>query len=109
MIPRFLQRSFLFNGFTTCTHDRNRNGGRMLLYIREDIPSNLLHTDDIIEDFYVEISIRKKLWLLGCSYNPHKRFISSHLKELGKSLDFNSKYDSFILLRDLNAELLMKL
>ena len=29
---------------------------------------------------------------------------SSHLKELGKNLDFNSKYDSFILLGDLNAE-----
>ena len=75
----------------------------MPLYIREDIPSNLLHTDDIIEGFYIEISIRKKKWLLGCSYNPHKRFISSHLKELDKNLDFNSKYDSFILLGDLNA------
>ena len=104
----FPTAQFLINGFTTCRNDRNRNGGGMLLYIREDIPSNLLHTDDIIEDFYVEITIRKKLWLLGCSYNPHKRFISSHLKELGKSLDFNSKYDNFILLRDLNAELLMK-
>ena len=53
---------------------------------------------------YIEVSIRKKKWLLGCSYNPHKRFISSHLKELGKNLDFNSKYDNFILLGDLNAE-----
>ena len=76
----------------------------MLLYIREDIPSNLLHTDDIIEGFHIEISIRKKKWLLGCSYNPHKRCLSSHLKELGKSLDFNSKHDNFILLEDLNGE-----
>ena len=76
----------------------------MLLYIREDIPSNLLHTDNIIEGFYIEISIRKKKWLADCSYNPHKRFISSHLKELGKNLDFNSKYYNFILLGDLNAE-----
>ena len=59
----FPTAQFLINVFTTCRHDRNRNGGGMLLYIREDIPSNLLHTDDIIEDFYVEISIRKKLWL----------------------------------------------
>ena len=76
----------------------------MLLYIREDIPSNLLHTDNIIEGFYIEISIRKKKWLADCSSNPHKRFISSHLKELGKNLDFNSKYYNFILLGDLNAE-----
>ena len=59
--------------------------------VRRDIPSNLLHTDDIIEGFYIEISIRKKKWLLVCSYNLHKRFISLHLKELGKNLDFNSK------------------
>ena len=49
---------------------KERNGRGMLLYIREDIPSNLLHTDDIIEGFYIEISIRKKKWLLGCAYNP---------------------------------------
>ena len=97
----FPTAQFLINGFTTYRRDRNRNGGGILLYIREDIP---LHTDDIIEGFYIEISIRKKKWLLGCSYNPHKRFISSHLKELGKNLDFNSKYGNFILLGDLNAE-----
>ena len=28
----------------------------------------------------------------------------SHLKELGKNLDSNSKYDNFIVLGDLNAE-----
>ena len=103
MIPHFLQHKFLINGYTTYRRDRNRNGGGILLYIGEDIPSNLLHADDII-DFYIEISTRKKKWLLGCSYNPHKRFISSHLKELGKNLDFNSKYDNFILLGDLDAE-----
>ena len=100
----FPTAQFLINRFTTYRRDRNRNGGGMLLYIREYIPSNLLHTDDIIEGFYIEISIRKKKWLLGCSYNPHKRFISSHLKELGTKLDFNSKYDNFILLGDLNPE-----
>ena len=67
----------------------------MLLYIREDIPSNLVDTDVIIEGFYIEISIKKKKWFLGCSCDPHKRFISSHLKELGKNLDFNSKHYSF--------------
>ena len=56
----FPTAQFLINGFTTYRRDRNRNGGGMLLYIREDIPSNLLHTDDIVEGLYIEISIRKK-------------------------------------------------
>ena len=62
------------------------------------------YTDDIIEGFYIEISIRKKKWLLGCSYNPHKPVISSYQKELGKNIDFHSKFDKFILLGDLNAD-----
>ena len=42
---------------------------------------------------------------MGCSYNPHKTFISAHLKEIGKSLDiYSSRYDNFFLLGDLNAE-----
>ena len=100
----FPTAQFLINGFTTYRRDRNRNGGGMLLYIREDITSNLLHTNGIIERFYIEIKIRKKKWILGCSYNLHKCFISSHLRELGKGFDFNSKYDNFILSGDLNAE-----
>ena len=52
----FSSAQFLINGFTTYRYDRNRIGGSMLLYIREDIPLNLLGTDDIIEGFYIEIS-----------------------------------------------------
>ena len=70
----------------------------------ESVSSNLLDTNDITEGFYIEISTRKKKWILGCSYRLHKRFISALLKQLGKNLDFNSKYDNFILLGDPNVE-----
>ena len=58
----FPTAQFLVNGFLTYRRDRNRNGVGMLLYIREDIPSNLLNTMNllnIIEDFHIEI-MRKK-------------------------------------------------
>ena len=49
--------------------------------------------------------MRKKKWLIGCSYNPHKTFISAHLKEIGKNFDiYSSRYNNFILLGNLNAE-----
>ena len=58
-----------------------------------------------IESFSIEINIRKKKWLLVCTYNPNKNLISNHLKEIGKNLDnYSSKYDNFILLGDLNSE-----
>ena len=53
--------------------DRNRNGGGVLIYIREDIPSKLLAdyklTHDI-EGIFVELNLRKKKWLLFGSYHP---------------------------------------
>ena len=85
--------------------DGNSNGGGILLYVREDIPSTLLNTELHIEGFCIEINIRKKKWLLVCTYNPNKNLISNHLKEIGKNLDnYSSKYDNFILLEYLNSE-----
>ena len=52
--------------------DRNRNGGGIMLYIREGIPSRLLEKKlrNNREYLFVEINLRKKKWLLCCPYNP---------------------------------------
>ena len=93
----------MINGYTVYRRDRNSNGGGLLLYIREDIPSSLLNIDNNIEGLSVELNVRKKTWLIYCTYNPHKNFISTHLKEMSKTFaKFSSKYDNFILLGDLN-------
>ena len=92
-------------GYNTYRLDRNSNGRGILLYVREDILSTLLNTELFIEGFYIETNIRKKKWLLVCTYSPNKNLISNHLKERDKNLDnYSSKYDTFILLGDLNSE-----
>ena len=86
-------------GYTTYRLDRNANGGGILIYIREVIPSTLLNSDMSIESFSIEINIRKKQWLLFSTYNPNKNLISNHHKEISKKLDnYSSKYDNFISL-----------
>ena len=96
---------FQIEDYTTYWLDRNGNHEGIHLYIQEDIPFTLLTSDMSIESFSIEINIRKKKWLLVCTYNPNKNLISNHLKEIGKNLDnFSSKYDNFILLGDLNSE-----
>ena len=96
---------FHIDGYTIHRRDRNENGGGLLLYVREDVPSTLLKTDSEIEAFYVELNVRKKKWLLCCSYNPSKNSITNHLVEIGKNNDlFSSKYENFILLGDFNSE-----
>ena len=66
----FPAAQFSLNGFCKPYRlDRSSNGGGILLYVRDDIPSRLL-TDykikDNLELFFVEVNIRKKKWLLGC-------------------------------------------
>ena len=96
---------FNIEDYTTYRLDRNSNGGGILLYAREDIPSARLNTELFIEGCCIEINIRKKKWLLVCANNPNQNLISNHLKEIGKNMDnYSSKYDNFILLGDLNSE-----
>ena len=71
----FPTAQFQIEGYITYKLDRNANGGGILLYIRQNIPSTLLNSDMSIESFCIEINIRKKKWLLICTYNPDKNLI----------------------------------
>ena len=68
----FSSAQFKIGGYTTCRLDRNSNGEGILLYVREDIFSTMLITELFLEGFCIEIKIRKKKWLLVCTYNPNK-------------------------------------
>ena len=79
-----------------------------MLYIREDIPSRLIERKvrNNVEYFFVEINLRKKKWLLCCSYNPHKNSISNYVDVLRRELDTHSSdYENFLLPGDFNAEM----
>ena len=44
--------------------------GYVLLYVREEIPSNLITVDiSPMESFYVELNLRNNNWLINFSYN----------------------------------------
>ena len=105
----FAAAQFSLQGFCDpYRFDRNRNGGGIMLYIREDIPSRLIEKKlrNNSEYFFVEINLRKKKWLLCCSYNPHRNSISSHIDFLRRELDLHSSnYENFILLGDFNSEM----
>ena len=83
------------------------NGGVILLFVRENIPWKIIKTDcdADFDGIFVEINLRKKKWLLYCSYNPHKSNIANHLKNICKTLDkLSATYDNLILLGDFNVE-----
>ena len=82
-----------------------------MLYVREDIPSNLITVDinpgiNPIESFYVELDLSSNKWLINCSYNPHKSLIGYDLDAVSKTLDLHSStYDKIMLLGDFNTEI----
>ena len=44
--------------------DRNVDGWGIMLFVKEDVPSNLVSIENSpIEAFFVEINLRKKKWL----------------------------------------------
>ena len=102
----FPRAQFQIHGFGEAYRfDRNKKGGGILLYIRDDIPSKLIESKMTIEGLFVEINLRKKKWLLCCSYNPKKSLISNHLQEIGNNLDLlSSKFDNYLLMSAFNAE-----
>ena len=63
----FPTAQFEIKGYNMYRLDRNPNGGGILLYVREDIPSTLLITELFTKGFCTKINIRKKKWLLVCT------------------------------------------
>ena len=73
--------------------------------MREDITLKIFVVEvSPTEGFYIELNLRKKKWLLCCSYNPNKNNIQFHLENLTENLAFySSNYDNLIILGDFNV------
>ena len=99
---------FLINGYSKLFRiNRNSQGGGIMLYVREDIPSKVLGVETSpTEGFYVEINVRKKKWLLCCSYNLNKNNTQFHLENMTKCLAlYSPNYENLIILGDFNVSI----
>ena len=91
--------------------DRNRNGGGVMIYIREDIPSNILSKHNVhekVEAIFVEINLRKNKFLLVGTYHSssasHGTSDAIFFEQIGFALDVYSGYDKFLVAGDLNVQ-----
>ena len=91
--------------------DRNREGGGVLVYVREDIPSKLLtkHTfTKNVEGLFLEINLRKtKLLFFGGYRSDHEVYGLSKadfLNQLSFALDKYSSYERTLLAGDFNID-----
>ena len=67
----FPKGNFLIEGFSTPYRlDRDSKGGGIMLYVRADIPSNLLALEDKpTESLFIELNLQNAKILINCSYS----------------------------------------
>ena len=105
----FPEAQFYIEGFRAPFRlDRNKHGGSILLYVRNNINAILL-TDHVfpndIEAFFTEIKVNTCKWLVCCSYNPNRINVSTHLEQIKKALDiYSKKYENILLMGDYNVD-----
>ena len=103
----FPSAQFFIQGFSAPYRlDRNKRGGGILIYVREDISSKQLtrHTfKHDIEGLFLELNLNKyKLLVLG-TYHPPSQDNQYYLDSISNSLDLYLRdYDRFMLIGDFN-------
>ena len=105
----FPDGQFLLNGFSPpYRKDRNKHGGGILIYVRDNIPSKLLNEfqpPNDIEGLFIELNFRNNKWLLFGSYHPPNQCSKYYFSEVGITLEkYQSKYDKYVLVGDFNRE-----
>ena len=104
----FPTAKFLVNGFPEPYRlDRNRKGGGVMVYIREDIQSKLLDKHVFpydMEGLFVELNFRKCKWLPFGKYHPPSQADICYFDNLDKAFDTYSSYEKHLLIGDFNTE-----
>ena len=108
----FPPEQFLIAGYSKPYRlDRNRDGGGVMIYVREDIPSKLLSKHSFtqyVEGLFVEINLRKtKLLLFGGYRSEHPEYGLSKLdflEQIRFGLDKYSTYEKVLVAGDFNID-----
>ena len=104
----FPKAQFCIEGFSIPYRlDRNRNGGGLMIYVRDDIPSKMLTKHNFPEDTeaaFIELNFRKRRWLLCATYRAPSQNYNYFFDNIDKGLDVYSTYKRVALAGDFNAQ-----
>ena len=99
----FPEKQFLISGYKKPYRlDRNMHGGGIMIFVREDIPSDILLKHNLhenVEAIFVEINLRKnKLLLVGTYHSTNDEYGTTDevfFKQMALALDVYSSMISF--------------
>ena len=108
----FPTQQFLIDGYSEPYRlDRNREGGGVLIYVREDIPSRCLikhNFTEYVEGLFIEINLRKtKLLFFGGYRSDHPEYGLSKvefLEQIRFGLDKYCGYEKILVAGDFNID-----
>ena len=99
---------FCIKGYKLYRKDRDKHGGGILIYVREDIPSKELNSykfPDDIEGIFLEINLKSVKWALFGSYHPPSQDDTYYFEKTSRAIDvYRNLFDKFVLLGDFNAQ-----
>ena len=108
----FPKAQFCIDGFSIPYRlDRNRNGGGLMIYVRDDIPSKMLTKHNLPEDIetaFTELNFRRCKSLLWATYRAPSQNHNYCFDNIDKSLDVYSTYKRVTLAGDFNAQVVEK-
>ena len=104
----FPRGQFEIDGFAKPVRlDRNRNGGGLMVFMRNDLPCHELKSHEFpdgTECTFLEMRIRQSKWLIVVGYNPHKENIQHFLDNVSRELDkYLPNYGNLLMLGDWNS------
>ena len=103
----FPKQQFVIDGYSVPLRlDRTKDGGGLLVYIRNGIVAHQLDSFKFaegIECISLEVNLNKKKWVLLSVYRPPTQSEEIFLDNLGRALDkYSGEFENFIILGDFN-------
>ena len=86
---------FYIDGFSM-PYRLDRNGGDLMIYVRDDIPSKMLTKHNLPEDIqaaFIEFNFRKCKWLLCPTYRAPSQNHNYFFDNIDEGLDVYSTYE----------------
>ena len=106
----FPEAQFFYEGYSK-PHRRDRTqgeGGGLLMYVNQNIPSRTLNTHiipDDIELICVELNLKKQKWVIIGIYRPPSMNERYFFDNLSRLVDYyNKNYDRLVIMGDFNSE-----
>jgi hypothetical protein len=95
---------YKIDGYNAFGKNRNRHGGGVLLYIKDNIKCEVINIDmsQIIESIWVKVTLNSENYAIGVMYRPPSADANYYIEMLNQLDYIHANFEKVILMGDLN-------